>query len=369
MRMKHIYFFTGFPGFISHQLIKELLRRDASVDKIYLLVLPHQVKKAEDDIKSIQQTMAGSAVQFEVVQGDITKTNLNISPQQNVKLRSEITHVFHLAAIYDLAVDEKTAQLVNVKGTENVNNWVKDLAQLDRYIYFSTAYVAGTREGVLYENELVKPSSFKNHYERTKYDAEVLVERLKSDGVPVTIIRPGIVKGHSKTGETVKFDGPYFILNFLDRMRFLPFNPYIGSKTDSVVNLVPIDYIIQATAYLALYKEGTGKTYHLTDPEPSTATEIYELFVKELFNRNPLGMIPMGVSNLFLSIKSVRTYLGIEKEAMEYFTWKGRFDCSIAQADLTGSGIVCPRFRDGVPAMVEFYLKHKQEKNYQISIK
>lgn len=367
--MKHNYFFTGFPGFISHQLIKELLKKDDCADKIYLLVLPHQVMKAEEDIKSIQESLAGSAIQLEVVQGDITKTHLDILPQQNVKLRTEITHVFHLAAIYDLAVDEKTAQLVNVRGTENVNDWVKGLFQLERYVYFSTAYVAGTREGVLYENELVKPSSFKNHYERTKYDAEVSVDRLKSEGVPVTIIRPGIVKGNSKTGETVKFDGPYFILNFLDRLSFLPFNPYIGSKTDSVVNLVPIDYIIQATAYLALYKEGIGKTYHLTDPEPSTATEIYELFVNELFKRNPRGMIPMGVSNLFLSIKPVRTYLGIEKEAMEYFTWKGRFDCSAAQADLEGSGIVCPRFRDGVPAMVEFYLKHKHEQNYQISIK
>jgi len=367
--MKHTYFFTGFPGFISHQLIKELLKKDESVDKIYLLVLPHQVTKAEKEIKNIQQSLAGSTVQFEVVEGDITKGNLAISPQQNVKLLTEITHVFHLAAIYDLAVDEKTAQLVNVVGTSNVNDWVKGLAILERYVYFSTAYVAGTREGVLYENELVKPPSFKNHYERTKYDAEVLVERLKEEGIPLTIIRPGIVKGHSKTGETIKFDGPYFILNFLDRLRFLPFNPYIGSKTDSVVNLVPIDYIIQATAYLALYKEGIGKTYHLTDPEPSTATEIYELFVKELFKRNPRGMIPMGVSNLFLAIKSVRTYLGIEKEAMEYFTWKGIFDCSTAQVDLAGSGIVCPRFRDGVPAMVEFYLKHKHEQNYQISIK
>ncbi|WP_330219520.1 SDR family oxidoreductase [Peribacillus muralis] len=54
------------------------------------------------------------------------------------------------------------------------------------------------------------------------YEAEVLVEELKKE-IPITIIRPGIVKGHSQTGQTIKFDGPYFILNFLDRLSFLPF--------------------------------------------------------------------------------------------------------------------------------------------------
>ncbi|WP_340453526.1 hypothetical protein [Peribacillus butanolivorans] len=51
------------------------------------------------------------------------------------------------------------------------------------------------------------------------------------------------------------------------------------------MNLVPIDYIIQATAYLALYKESAGKTYHLTDLNPCTDTEVYELFVGELYKK------------------------------------------------------------------------------------
>ncbi|MGG4266636.1 SDR family oxidoreductase [Peribacillus simplex] len=74
---------------------------------------------------------------------------------------------------------------------------------------------------------MVFPKSFKNHYERTKLEAELLVEELKNE-IPFTRIRPGSVKGHSKTGE-------------------------------KVVNLVPIDYIIQATASLALYNVGQGK--------------------------------------------------------------------------------------------------------------
>ncbi|WP_412547091.1 SDR family oxidoreductase [Peribacillus simplex] len=66
--------------------------------------------------------------------------------------------------------------------------------------------------------------------------------------MPITIIRPRIVKGHSQTGETIKFNGRYFNLNFLDT--------YITSERETVVNLVTIDYIIQATLSLTLYNEG-----------------------------------------------------------------------------------------------------------------
>ena len=366
--MEHVYFFTGFPGFISNQLIRELAKKDESLNKVYLLVLPGQLEKAKTELETLQEEMEGTLADFEIIIGDITKKDLGMAIRTSETLQHRVTHVFHLAAIYDLAVPEKAAQLVNVVGTTHVNEWVRGVVNLERYVYFSTAYVAGNREGILYESELVSPPSFKNHYERTKFDAEVLVEELKKE-VPVTIIRPGIVKGHSTTGQTIKFDGPYFILNFLDRLNFLPIHPYISGEKNAVVNLVPVDYIIQAAAHLALYKEGAGKTYHLTDPSPYKATEIYEMFVKELFKKKPRGRVPMFMSNAVLSLRPVRTYLGVEKEALDYFIWQGHFDCTEAQRDLSGSGIICPDFKEGVSAMVDFYLRNKHDQAYQIPIR
>lgn len=127
---------------------------------------------------------------------------------------------------------EPLAERVNVHGTNQVNEWVQTLPNLQRYIYFSTAYVSGTREGRIYEEELEMHQTFRNHYERTKYDAEVLVDRLK-EMVPTTIIRPGIVKGHSETGETIKFDGLYFMLNMYDKLSFLPAIPYLEEDKHS----------------------------------------------------------------------------------------------------------------------------------------
>lgn len=365
-KMENGYFFTGFPGFICNQLIREVLKRNQLKGVIYVLVLKGMLDKAKAERQAIINDLGLTEDSFEIIEGDITESSLAIALSDQERLNEKITHVFHLAAIYDLAVQREIAFKINVKGTSNVNDWVVMLPNLERYVYFSTAYIVGTREGILYETELIRPESFKNHYEETKYEAEVLVDNLKGKK-PVTIIRPGIVKGHSESGETIKFDGPYFMMNFLDRLKFLPILPRLGSGK-AYVNLVPIDYIIQATAYLSFLPEGTGKTYHLTDPNPYQASEIYELMMNELLNRRPVGTFPLPLGKWFLSIKPIRRYLGVEKEALDYFTWMGKFDNTQAANDLKDSGIRCPDFKEGIQSMTAFYVKQKDNPNFQVRI-
>ncbi|WP_312472835.1 SDR family oxidoreductase [Neobacillus sp.] len=364
--LKRGYFFTGFPGFICNQLIREVLKKNNLQGNVFVLVLPGMVEKAISERHAIVLELGISESSFTIIEGDITKKGLLNNPEDQSILMEEVTHVFHLAAIYDLAVPRDIAYKVNVNGTDNVNQWVKGLPNLERYVYFSTAYVVGKREGTLYETELIRPDNFKNYYEETKYEAEVLVEALKPS-VPITIIRPGVTKGHSHTGETIKFDGPYFIMNFLERLKFLPIIPRLG-KGEAFVNLVPIDYIIQATSYLGFLDKASCKTYHLTDPHPYRASELYEIMMKELLNKQPRGMIPLTLGKWFLSIKPMRRFLGVEKEALDYFTWMGQFDCTQAINDLQGSGISCPDFKEGIKPMTNFYLKQKDNPSYHINI-
>lgn len=364
--MEYGYFFTGFPGFISNQLIREVLRKNEGNGKVHVLVLPNMFDQANTERAAIIQEFSLSESQFEIIKGDITASGLAIDPEIQTQLKTEVTHIFHLAAIYDLAVPKDIAYRVNVDGTRNVNDWARSLKNIQRYTYFSTAFVAGKREGILYENELVKPPGFKNYYEETKYEAEVLVEALKSE-VPVTIIRPGIVKGHSRTGETIKFDGPYFIMNFIDRLSFMPFLPKLG-KGESVVNLVPVDYIIEATTYLTFADKGAGKTYHLTDPKPYKVSELYAMMMYEMMKKQPKGAVPLALAKGGLNFKVLRRFLGVEKEALDYFTWKGSFDSSQAQDDLKDSGIKCPDFKEGIAAMAAFYQENKHKRQFQINI-
>ncbi|MDN7241434.1 SDR family oxidoreductase [Planococcus sp. N028] len=354
--------FTGFPGFIASQLIRKCISDDAEVTAI---ILPSQRWKAEQEAARIQVETGSKPIRL--IDGDITKRDLGVNHKDKAYLIDKKITFWHLAAIYDLAVSKEVAWKVNVEGTKNVNEFVKTLPNVERFMYFSTAYVAGAREGVLLENELIRPKKFKNYYEETKFEAEILVEQLK-ETVPVTIIRPGIVRGHSRTGQTVKFDGPYFFLNMIDRIRKFPVIPYIGHST-AYINVVPVDYIIDASVYLSTLKEAAGETVHLTDPNPHPVEEVYRSMVVQMTGKAPKSRIPHKLAAASLGLSSVRKILGVEAETLDYLTWHASFDTRNAKRLLSGSGIKCADFLKTMPDMVSFYQLHKKDRNFHVAIK
>lgn len=357
-------FFTGFPGFIASRIIREAFE-NYDYHRVYAIVLAPQLEKAKQEKMAILSKYPDKEIVL--IEGDITLPQLDLSDETLIMLQEQIEVVWHLAAIYDLAVPRSIAWNVNVHGTEMMNLFVKELPNLRRYVYFSTAYVAGTREGNLLETELIRPDSFKNFYEETKFEAEVLVEQLKSN-FPVTIIRPGIVWGDSKTGETIKFDGPYFIVNMIDRLKKLPIIPYIGHST-SLINVVPVDYIYRASIYLSEIEEAKGKTIHLTDPNPHPVQEVYRSFVKEITGKPPKGRIPLSLAKASLSIHFIRKMLGVEYESLDYLTWHANFDTTVANNLLENSGIECADFIKSIPIMIKYYEENKRNKDYHIEIR
>lgn len=355
--------YTGFPGFIASQLILERLKQQQQ-DCMYAIVLPSEMEKASIEKQRILAQFPQAKI--ELLEGDITLPDLGLKEETVKTLQNKLTVFWHLAAIYDLAVPQKIAWNVNVHGTNNVNDFVKGIKTLKRYMYFSTAYVAGTRTGKLLETELIRPEKFKNYYEETKFEAELLVDKLK-DKLPLTIIRPGIVRGHSVTGKTIKFDGPYFILNLIDRVKRLPIIPYIGNST-STLNTVPIDYIFEAANYLSNLEEASGKTVHLTDPKPHPIEEVFRAVAMEMTGKKPKGHLPLGVTRIFMKNKSLQRKLGVEYESIDYFTWDAYFDTSIAMDLLKGSGVFCHDFMDTLPAMISYYEKNKERQDFHVKI-
>lgn len=359
-----VHFFTGFPGFITRQLIRELFRKHKT-QEVIVAVLPGELLKANAERQRILKEFPAGVLH--IIEGDITLPNLGFDDQVLQEITPQIEVIWHLAAIYDLAVPRDIAWKVNVHGTAIVNDFVRTLPNIKRYMYFSTAYVAGTREGVLREEELIRPSAFKNYYEETKYEAELRVEDLKAK-VPVTIIRPGIVRGHSETGETIKFDGPYFFLNMVDRLKCLPFIPYVG-QSKSTINVVPIDYVMDAVTFLFDEPSAVGRTLHLTDPNPHPVQEVYRTMVKLLTNHYPKGRLPLALAKKSLQVPFVRKKLRVEQETLDYLTWNAEFDTTEAVGILQKGGITCPDFIQTMPKMIEFYNAHKEDESFQIQIK
>ncbi|AFS71772.1 SDR family oxidoreductase [Exiguobacterium antarcticum] len=353
--MKRTYLMTGFPGFLATKLIERLALVPEQIECFYLLHLKHEHTSAVAQKKHFLKTTALQDEQLILIEGDITKDGLGLPNEIRQELAFRVTHVFHLAALYDLATSYDTAFRINVIGTSNVTRLAHTFTHLERYVYFSTAYVSGLRTGTVFENELTHHTAFKNAYEETKYLAEVRF-RKEVGTLPYTIIRPGIVVGHSQTGETPKWDGVYFVLNALRLLnKFSPL-PYAG-RANALVNLVPYDYVVNATTYLSHAPSGIQKTYHLTDPFPHGARAIYEMLHVVYYGSYPRGVVPFRLVTSVLTPR-VTKRLQMQRQTLDYFVHPVQYDTSNTLRDLDGTGIICPDLAELIPRLVTYYKKN-----------
>ena len=345
---------TGFPGFIGKRLAARLLEADADASLV-ALVEPRMVDAAAAAAAELDSE------RIEIVPGDIAEPRLGLTEGEHDRLAGQVVRLFHLAAIYDLAVPLEIAQKVNVEGTGNVLDFCARATSLERLLYVSTAYVAGVRTGVVYEHELAMGQEFKNHYESTKFQAEVWAREML-DRVPTTIVRPAIVVGDSKTGETQKFDGPYFILRTIAEAERAGRAVVQFGRADAAFNAVPVDFIVDAIAAAAGSAAAEGQTLHLVDPEPLSAAELTETLSMEYAGRSPKGRVPPRVAAASLRVPAVRRRLGgTPPESLVYMNHPVRFDTRRATEILEPLGVSVPSFRDYAGAMVRFFREHEDD--------
>jgi thioester reductase-like protein len=356
--MAKLAFLTGFPGFIGRRLVRELLDEDADT-RVVALVEPSALDAAVEVTKRLDPD------RIELIAGDIGEYRLGLTEEDYGRLQAEVARVFHLAAIYKLAVPFEVARRVNVEGTGNVLDFCRGTERLERLAYVSTAYVAGDRSGAVYEHELVMGQGFKNHYESTKFQAEVWVRSLM-DTIPTTIFRPAIVVGDSQTGETEKFDGPYYILRVISRAQRAKQPTMQFGASDAPFNVVPVDYVVSAMATAARIPETVGETLHLVDPEPLVSRELVELLSQQYAGRPPRGRMPPKLAEASLKVGGVRKALaGTPPESIAYLNHSVAFDTRRARELLGPHGLTPPNFPDYVGAMVDFFREHEDDPAFQ----
>ena len=349
MALDETIFLTGFPGFIAGRLVERLAREGA---RFLLLVQPAFAERAHQEIAQLSEKTGTTADRFRVLEGDITREDLGLSASDLETARGEATVLFHLAAVYDLAVAREVGMRVNVEGTRNVNRLALTLPVLKRYHYVSTCYVAGRRTGLILESELRHEAGFRNFYEETKYLAELEVEALKSE-LPVTIHRPSVVCGDSRTGETAKYDGVYYLINYLRMWPGALSLANIGNR-EVRLNVVPVDFVVEAMAALASDDASAGETVQLADPEPLTTEELFDLISRNLAGRESLLTLPAPVVRTTLNLPLNEKVTGLPRVGVPYFFLKQTYDTARATALLAPRGVRCPRFPDYVSALLDF---------------
>lgn len=355
------YFVTGYPGFIGKRLV-EYIAKQQPKGKIYLLVQPKFFK----DAKRYAERIKGAEIQ--ILQGDIVDMHLGLSGEEYGQLCSEVTDIFHLAAIFYLGVPFEQAQRVNVDGTRNVLELARDCEHLRRFNHFSTCYVSGDRVGVIAEDELDAGQQFRNAYEETKFQAEKLIQRASKSGLPITIYRPSSVIGDSKSGEIDKFEGPYYLAILLVTSPLSVPLPLPGNGV-APLNVVPVDFVVAATWTISRDPRAVGRTFHLVDPNPMSARRVYELIAQKANKRLPRFNLPSKATEAVLKLPLLEKLARPQRQAISYVNHLAIYNCHNTLELLDGTGIRCPPLESYLDTLVNYvrdYYRKRREQQAEV---
>lgn len=351
-------FLTGFPGFLACGLLPRLLSRPG-VGTVVCLVEPRRAGAAGRWADALARGDPAARGRIRLVEGDIARPSLGLGPAP--ALRRELSEIFHLAALYDLAAPRGAALGVNVDGTRHVLQFADGCPGLERFHHVSTCYVSGRHRGIFLEEELDVGQRFHNGYEETKFLAEVQVRFWMEEGMPGTIYRPSIVVGDSDTGATQKYDGPYHVIRWLLRQPRLAVLPVVARSPGATVNLVPRDYVVDAMARLAGVPASLGKTYQLADPEPPTVREFLRVLGAATGRRVVRLPVPRAVlKGVLRRVAPVGKAVGIPPALVDYFDHPTRYDTRNARRGLEGTGIRPPPFAEYADRIVAYVRHHPQ---------
>jgi len=365
------YFVTGATGFIGRFVVERLLARPHA--QVHVLIR----ESSADKFEALQARFPDAGKRLHAVWGDITTPGL-LSGENKAANGAGYDHVFHLAAVYDLNMDDDTADRVNNEGTRNVVAFVNALGGKARLHHTSSIAVAGEDfVGKFTEEMFDEGQPLKHPYYRTKFQSEAIVrDECKA---PYRIYRPGVVVGSSQTGEMDKIDGPYYFFKTLQRLRdnlprWLPLLGVEGGR----VPIVPVDYVADAMVAIA-HKEGLdGQAFCLIQSHQPTVGELIKTILEaahgpEIARSFELPRLPGPFKDLAGQLagrvpgnvrKKVSQAIGVPISALGAIGSRVVFDDKDARAALKGTGVQCPELKDYAGKLWEYW-----EHNLDLDVK
>ncbi|MDZ4189069.1 MAG: SDR family oxidoreductase [Hydrogenophaga sp.] len=359
------YFVTGATGFIGKRLVKKLLERKGSV--VHFLIR----QASESKVPELREYWGVSEARAVPVFGDLTSKKLGAGADVVKALKGKVDHFYHLAAVYDLEADEQSQIAVNIEGTRNTVELAKAVGA-GHFHHVSSIAAAGLYEGVFREDMFEEAENVEHPYFMTKHESEKIVRN--ECKVPWSVYRPALVVGDSRTGEMDKIDGPYYFFKLIQRMRQIlpPWMPSVGLEGGRI-NIVPVDFVVDALDHISHHRRASGQCFHLVDPMGYRVGDVLDILSKaahapkmNLFiNAALMGFIPKSVKKGLMALAPVRRVyraimqdLGLPEDMMNFVNYPTRFDCRETLAALKGSGIACPNLKDYAWRLWDYWERH-----------
>ncbi len=319
---------TGATGFLGSALVTELVKREQSVRIL-----------ARDEEKARAQF--GNAVTL--IPGDITDV---AQVQQAVDGVSSIYHL--VGRLYHPSTHAELYYRTHVEGTRILLNACKGQSQLQRIVHCSTTGVYGVTGKVpAAENAPFAPT---NPYEASKLEAELLaLQAWQEQGLPVTVVRPGLVYG----------PGDLHLLGFFASIQKGLFRVIAGGE--ALLHPVYIDDMTAAFLLCAEQPEAAGRSYNIAGSQIVTIRELATAIAHSLDKELSRGSIPLWLANLASDIFAVTPGLKGEKAPLtrsrvKFLTNSRVYDISRAETELGYTPQV--ELEEGMKRTAKWYYKH-----------
>jgi long-chain acyl-CoA synthetase len=293
------------------------------------------------------------------VPSDLTAPGLGLEGRWANRLAAEVTTIVHCAASVSFSMPLPESRLINVEGTRRILALARRCGRLERLAYVSTAYVGGRHRGAFGADDLDRGQRFRNPYEQSKQEAEVLV-RAAGDELPVQVFRPSIVVGDRRTGWTSSFNVLYQPLRAFSRGMYA----VLPGRMKAPVDVVPVDYV--ADGICALMEDpapplGRPETHNLTSgAEAATVGELTDL-ASSYFEREPPRIVdpvlwkyvmePMLRSRAPAATRAVLEHSGV---FFPYFSVETWFEDAPTRARLRRHGITASSLPTYLPKLLDF---------------
>jgi NAD(P)-dependent dehydrogenase (short-subunit alcohol dehydrogenase family) len=359
------YFVTGATGFIGRNLVELLLEREGTV---YVLVR----EGSQGRLAELRSRWGVDEERVVGIVGDLSQRRLGVSDADVERLRGEVDHLFHLAAIYDMKADAESQRIANVEGTRNMVE-LAEAVEAGRVHMVSSIASAGLYRGTWREDMFDEAQDLDTHpYFRTKHESERVVR--EECERPWRVYRPGIVVGNSETGEMDKVDGPYYFFKLIRRIRqivpaWMPMPGVEGRE----INIVPVDFVVKAMDHIAHLDGLDGRAFSLTDPDPLTAGQVIDVFARAAHapqssvrapaaTTEALGpLFGFALGNIPLAnalTDRVLDDFGIPRSVLVYLNYPTHFDSRRTQAALAGTGIKVPPLEAYAGKLWDYWARH-----------
>jgi thioester reductase-like protein/amino acid adenylation domain-containing protein len=271
-------FLTGATGFLGVFLLDGLL--SGTNARIHCLVRP---RGDTDGMEAIEENLRGYGLwrpewteRIVPVPGDLGKPLFGLDENDFDALARDVDVIFHPGAVVNLIYPYQELKAPNVGGTREVlrlacSHGAKPVHHVSTNGIFPPD--AGLCEEDVDLDDL--DAAREDGYGQSKWVAEKLVREAGERGLPVSVYRPGNVSGHSETGAS----NPRDLLGavIVESLR-LGCAPEIDGWR---MEMTPVDFVAASILHLASDPAAQGGTYHLANPDPPPADEVFDLLEQE----------------------------------------------------------------------------------------